>query len=262
MNNLKYSLAPFAKAWDMLLDIHLPENFDLDDNSDNLASDKVLLHFPIVGACVGIVAYLISWLLLTILGSTTAPYLSAIIIAIGLEFATSGRNLSSFTSFFESKISGHKTPQCLAYLDDDFSVNRNPMGMLIIISSFLFRIFCFSLLIQTGNRSWLIITLILSYGSQGYLASGTDLRSGEPLFDLPFKFTRNIWIVTAVALFIFGLTSLPAPFIALALVIFLSFKFKKYAEGNLGGLTGVIIGFAGYCVELIALLTGIALLVR
>jgi len=258
MKNIKYSIAPFTQAWDMLIDVELPESLV---SNEDVETDTMLLNFPAVGAFIGLACYITAWIFNIVPGKPIAPYLAAIVITLGLEFITSGRYLSSLISFIENRGAKRSTPESLVLLNDEFNAARSSTGTLLLVSLFLIRVLCFSFLIQNGCIFWLIIVLTLNYGAQAYLAASDDFQSGKTFFDTTPDFVRNLGIVTAAITFIAGLAYFPAVAVALLVVGFYVFKFKNYCEGVLGGMTAKIIGVGGYIAEFIALLLGLTLLV-
>ena len=260
MKNIKYSLAPFSQAWDMLLDLSLPES--LDSSNEQVESETMLLNFPVVGAFIGICAYITAWILNIVPGKPIAPYMAAIIIVMGLEFITSGRYLSSLISFIENRVAGRPTHESLIQLNDEFNAPRSSTGTLLLVSLFLLRILCFSFLIQHGSMFWIIIVLTLNYSTQAYLASSVDIKSGDVFFDLSSRFERNLLIVTAGLTLITGLVCFPVVAVALVAVGFGAYKFKQYCDRQLGGMTAKMIGFGGYLAEGLVLLIGLTLLVN
>lgn len=260
MKNIKYSLAPFTQAWDMLLDVTLPES--LDSSDDYVESETMLLNFPVVGAFVGLCAYTVAWIFNIVPGKPIAPYISAIVIVLGLELITSGRYLSSLISFIECRAGGRSTLESLALLNDEFNSPRSSTGTLLLVSLFLLRILCFSFLIRYDCMFWLVIVLTLNYATQAYLASSIDIKSGEAFFDLGSSFQRNLLVVTAGISLIIGITCFPAVAVALAVTGFGAYKLKEYCDYRLGGMTAKMIGFGGYLAEGLALLIGLTLLVN
>jgi len=260
MKNIKYSLEPFFKAWEMLLDVELPASMKVSDNA--VDNDVMVLNFPVVGAFVGVVLYVAAWILKIVPGQPMGPFLAGIVITLFLEMITSGRSMSSLISCIENKLGGYSLPESLATLNDDFNVNRSSTGTLLLVSLFLIRILCFSFLVQHGSLFWLIIVLTLNYGTQGYLAASNEMRSGQPFFELGETFDRNIWLVTAALMVVCGLVYFPVLAVTLAIVIFFAWKFRSYCDVAMGGMTAKLIGLGGYLAELIALLVGLTFLVR
>lgn len=258
MKNIKYSVAPFTEAWEMLLDVELPDSLVA---NEDVEPDTMLLNFPVVGAVIGIACYVVAWVMNIVPGKPVAPYLAAIVITLGLEFITSGRYLSSLISFIENKTAKRSTPESLVLLNDEFNAQRSSTGTLLLVSLFLVRVLCFSFLIQNGCLFWLIIALTLNYGAQGYLATSDELQSGEPFLRTSENFVRNLIITTAAIVLIIGLAYFPAVIVALAITGFSVIRMKSYCEDRLGGMTPRMIGLAGYIAELLALITGLTLLV-
>ena len=259
MRNINYWLTPFIKAWELLIDVKLPESLSV--TKGNTHEETVLLNFPVVGAFVGFACYLIAWLLNIIPGKPISPYLAAIAITLGLEFITSGRYLSATISFIENKIASRSTIESLALMNDEFNTQRSSNGTLLLVSIFLIRVLCFSFIIQYNHPFWIIIATTLNYGEQAYLANDNDIRTSESFFELGQEFNRNVWIITGAIILILGLFYIPAVSVALALAIFIGSKFKSYCNNKLGGTTSKIIGFSGYVIEIITLLVGLTLLI-
>ena len=260
MKNFKYSVIPFIKAWEMLIDVELPKS--ICRSEEDVDHETMLLNFPLVGSFIGFVAYTITAVLGVIPGKPLAPFMSAVIIVLGLELITSGRAMCSLISFIENRLASRTTPESLTLINDDINTTRTSTGTLLLISIFMFRITCFSYLINTSQSFWIIVMITLNYSAQGFLASAHDTRTGQPFFELGPNFVRNIAITTAVLTIIVGISSLPTIALTLGINGFLVFKFKDYCDKNLGGTTAKVIGLAGYATEFITLLIGLTILVK
>ncbi|OGV49465.1 MAG: hypothetical protein A2X49_00780 [Lentisphaerae bacterium GWF2_52_8] len=265
-------LGSFSQAWRLLLDIPLPavfrplasrdgssEEFDTDSSS----SSQVLLSFPLVGAAMGLAAYLLAWLLLRFPGNPAAAFVFALAATIGLEMATSGRHLALLLSFLENRLSGTPTDAALLKLQDDFHSVKSPLGTLVLVTVFLLRIFCFGLLVYYERAFWVILALTGGFAVQAQLATMANLETRQPLLELPEERMANYpWFITAAIFLVAGFPCLPAALIGLILCYIIAVQARKYFEAHFGGITPNMTSLAGYLSEITLLITGIIFLVR
>lgn len=257
-------ITSFARAWELLIDIPLPyfAHSGGDDENDGLLSAKLLLIFPLIGTILGLVIYLLAWILQRFPGNPGAPVIFAIASIFALEYAVSGRNLGLLSSFLGAKFEKVDTLTALRDLDDNINTPKTPVSILILVTVFIIRLFCFALLLYYQRYFWIPVILTANFATQAHIASGVNFNSNTPIFELNEKTITNMWVLTGAVMLFFGLSCIPATVIALAFAIYFSNKFKRFCDENLGGINEIIISFAGFSVELILLLIGIAFLTQ
>ena len=118
LRTFKEWILPFSTAWELLLDIPFPKSLKSQDEAENSA---VLMSFPLVGAFLGILGYVLARFFLAFLGNFAASVVFSILFAAFLEFITKCRNLSIFSSFAENRFDGISTYDSFMNLNDNFN---------------------------------------------------------------------------------------------------------------------------------------------
>jgi cobalamin synthase len=262
LNTLKEWAAAFCSAWEMLLDIPLPRKLKAiaeDESSENGA--KTLIMFPVIGALLGIAAYIAAWLLIIFLHKPAASIISGIALAVGYEFITSWRNVSISASYVEKKLEGGTFAEL--ELDDKFNSHRNAAGMITIVSFFLVRAFCFGFLVYYGEIFWIITAMTLGFTTQAHLAAMEELGSSSPIVELDDEKAIFLpWATAAGIVLITGVSALAPVLVAFLFSFLIAYFSGKYLNEKLGGVTGMIVGIVGYKVEIVSLILGLILLIR
>ena len=259
LRTFKEWILPFSTAWELLLDIPFPKSLKSQDEAENSA---VLMSFPLVGAFLGILGYVLARFFLAFLGNFAASVVFSILFAAFLEFITKCRNLSIFSSFAENRFDGISTYDSFMNLNDNFNAQRSPAGTISIILLFIFRVFCFAVLVSHGCAFWIIPVLIAGFTIQAHLATAPDIKTGQPLLEVDEKFIYQPWFTAAAIIFLSSFPDFSSAIIAIAVSFIFAFLLKKYCVEILEGVSAKITGFAGYAIELIMLLAGIVLLVK
>ncbi len=257
-------LGSLVSAWNLLLEIPFP-NIGLwyEDDKPRGDSLRTLACFPIVGAMLGYIAYCLIWILSRFQSLTSAAAVSAILIVIGLEILTLGKNFNAMVSFFEAKIQGIGGLELVAAVEKEPSLCKSTLGLMFFLSVFILKIICVALLVYYERSSWLIVTMAVSYAVVAKMATARDLRTSQPFFEIEEGRAEKLaWLIAGVISFIVGWSYSPAVIIVLILAYFISGKFKDYCEIKFGGVTGKIVGVAGASAETLILLAGVILLVR
>ena len=252
-------ILPFSAAWELLLDVPFPKGLKSSDEAEN---SSILMSFPLVGAFIGVLAYIAARFFLLFLGNFAASVVFAILFAVFLEFITKCRNLSILSSFVENRFSGMSTYDSFMRLNDNFNSQRSPAGTVSIILLFIFRVFCFAVLVSHGCAFWIISVLIADFTVQAHLATGPDIKTAQPLLEVEEKFIYQPWFTAAAIIFLSSFPDFISAVIAIAVSFIFAFLFKKYCMEILEGVSGKITGFAGYAIETIMLLAGIVLLIK
>lgn len=258
---LRIWLISFFRAWDMLIDIPLPRLAAIEEFSKGEEeSFRTLASFPIVGAVIGCASYCIIWLLMRFMSLSSASAISAILIVIGLEFITFGKNLTSLVSFLEAGIQKRSGKEMLIAIEEESYLSKSSIGFMFFVTIFLLRIICVGFLIYYGRASWVIITLILAYTVQSKIAVGKDIRTSRPLFETEEKAESLSWLIAGIISLVEGWSFFPAVLLALGLAYLFAVQFRMYCERKLGGVTGKIVGLAGTAAETLLFLAGVILL--
>ncbi len=256
-------IGAFVSAWNLLLEIPFP-NIGLwyEDEEPKGDSLRTLACFPVVGALLGYGAYCIIWILEKFQAPPSAAAVSAILIVIGLEIITLGKNFNALVSFFEAKAQGLKELELITAVEKEPSVCKTTLGLMFFFSVFLLKIACVALLAYYDRTSWLIVTMAISYAVIAKMATAKDLRTSQPFFETEKRAERLAWLFAGVISMIVGWSYSPAIIIAIIVAYYLSSRFSAYCEANFGGVTGKLIGMSGTATETMVLLIGVILLVR
>ena len=258
-----YLLKYFKSAWDMLLDIPLPFITEELDEEEDDGDSYLLLSFPLVGAVLGLLAYLVAYFLgLILVMPMAAAVIVAIVLTLGSEMAASTSNISVLTTFINAKIARRSNAELESLLSSRLSL-EDPLSLMLFLSLYLLKLFCFGLLIYHAKTSWLIITFTLSYLIRSQLATMPSSDSyGALIEEDDDKFAVKMpWIVASAIVLIAG-SAYPATAIITLLITFaLIAGFKKYAIIS-GGVSGAMIGIYGIVAELVFLFTGAAIVIR
>ncbi len=257
-------LGALVSAWNLLLEIPFPNiglwNEDEEPKGDSI---RILACFPIVGALLGYAAYCLIWILSRFQSLTSVAAVSAILIVIGLEIVTLGKNFNALVSFFEAKMQGLAELELVAAVEKEPAFCKTPIGLMFFLSVFILKIACVALLVYYERTTWLIVTMAISYAVIAKMATSRDLRTSQPLFETEEGRAEKLaWLFAGIISFIVGWSYSPGVLIVLILAYCLSGKFKGHCEMKFGGVTGKIVGMAGAAAETLILLAGVILLVR
>jgi len=258
----KYIIHYFKSAWDMLLDIPLPLNSDIDEE-DEEGDSYLLLSFPLVGASLGMLLYLVAYVLgLILIIPAAAAVIISIVLVLATEMAAASSNLSVMTSFIKAKMEKETSYRLEETLNTKLLLDE-PLSLILFLSLYLLKLFCFGLLIYHSKTSWIVITFTLSYLVRSQLVTMPSADSYEPLIEEDDdKFAVKMpWIVASVIVVIAGSAYLATSIIILLIAFALIVGFKKYAEKT-GEISASMIGVYGITAELIFLFTGAAIVIR
>ena len=257
-------LGALVSAWNLLLEIPFP-NIGLwyEDEEPKGDSLRTLACFPIIGALLGYAAYCIIWILSRFQSLTSAAAVSAILIVVGLEIVTLGKNFNALVSFLEAKLEGVGNIELIAAVEKEPASCKTTLGLMLFLSIFILKIACVALLVYYERTTWLIVTMAVSYAVIAKMATSRDLRTSQPLFETEDGRAEKLaWLFAGIISFIVGWSYSPAVIIILLLAYFLSGKLKNHCEMQFGGVTGKFVGMAGAAAETLILLAGVILLVR
>lgn len=257
-------LGSLVSAWNLLLEIPFP-NIGLwyEDEEPKGDSLRTLACFPLIGAIIGYAAYCIIWILSRFQSLASVAAVSAILIVVGLEVLTLGKNFNALISFFEAKMQGLRGLELVAAVEKEPSMCKTALGQMFFFSAFILKMACVALLVYYERTTWLVVTMAVSYAVMAKMATARDLRTSQPFFETEEGRAEKLaWLFAGIISFIFGWSYSPAVVIVFILAYFLSGKFKDYCDARFGGVTGKIIGLSGAAAETLILLAGVALLVR
>jgi len=246
----------------MRLDIPLPINSEIDEGEEE-GNSYLLLSFPLVGASLGMLLYLVAYILgLILVIPTAAAVIISIVLVLATEMAVSSSNLSVLTSFIKAKLEKQNNYELEDTLNSKLLLDE-PLSLILFLSLYLLKLFCFGLLIYHAKTSWIVITFTLSYLVRSQLVTMPSADSYEPLIEEDDEqyAVKLPWIVASVIVVIAGSAYLATSIIILLIAFALIIGFKKYAERS-GGMSASMIGVYGITSELIFLFTGAAIVIR
>ena len=259
-------MAQFSSTWDMLVSVKLPEPLrgrpkGADDDEDFEIPELARPLFPLVGAALGLCAFLPAWFLIRIPGNPAAALVCGIAIPALLEFMTRGRNLAAFAAFLEARWHGATIAQSVTKSPETgFDEAKSPSGMILILSVYIFKAACLGILVACSHPSWFIVAFTGSRLVQAHLASLPSPSGGVPVIDTPDRFENHHWYFAAGAMLLGGIAELPASMIAVAICWLMAKSFSRICISQLGCANSRSILIAGYASELILLFLGILLL--
>jgi cobalamin synthase len=257
----KYITYYFKSAWDMLLDIPLPLNTEIED--DDEGDSYLLLSFPLVGASLGMLLYLVAYILgLILIIPTAAAVIISIVLVLATEMVASSSNLSVLTSFIKAKMERRNIYELEESLNSKLLLDE-PLSLILFLSLYLLKLFCFGLLIYHAKTSWIVITFTLSYLVRSQLVTMPSSDSyGALIEEEDDQYAVKMpWIVASVIVIVAGHYYLATSIITLLIAFALIIGFKKYVERT-GEMSASMIGVYGVAAELIFLFTGAAIVIR
>ncbi len=246
----------------MLLDIPLPLKLETASNDEEV-QENLLVAFPAVGAVLGLIAYLVAYILGLLLPIRSASaVIVSVVLALGTELAASSSSISLLTSFIRAKISNDNDIEIANSIDSNISLEK-PLSLMLFLSLYLMKIFCIGLLIYHGKTSWIIVTFTLSYLIRSQLASEPLLGSSFPLVETEDERSaiKFPWIAASAIVLFVGISYIPAAIIILLIAFALIIGFRKHSA-KLGGVTAPMIGVYGVASELFFLFAGVAIVIR
>lgn len=245
----------------MLLNIPLPSV--LMNTADSEQEENQLpACFPVVGAIVGIMMYVIAWLVSFFFpASASAAVIGAIILSLITESITCGGNISTLTAFIRAWQNKLSNQEILSFFEQE-GHHDSTTDLILFLSLYLLKIFCIGLFIYHERTSWLIVVFTMSYLIRSQMATWKDLRTSQPMIEADDEILaiKLPWGVAILISLIVGISYLPAVLIILFIAYLLIKYFRKITEDEFGGVNGLIIGTAGTVAELIFLVAGIAML--
>ena len=260
---IQYLLCALREVWSLLWEVPAP-CFMLAEEKlrQKMLIFYILVMFPLLGCLV--------WAGLSVLGAVAgllpgqiaAGMLFAVLSVFFLEILGGGKGLSSCSSFLEKLLCRESFYRSVFTAENDIRVNRSPIGLICMFALLLLRGGCLALLYASDNGNWFALVFILSYALQAQLATLPLLSSGESIIKTDLLGIRVLWIAAVVLALICGRHFWGSSLVALALTALITWTMYTFFARKAGGITGALIGTAGYCLETILLLTGVGLLLR
>ena len=247
----------------MLLDIPLPLTVEDIDFEEDDGDSYLLLSFPLVGAALGLLSYFVAYVLgLILIIPMAAAVIVSIVLTLATEMTAASSNLSVLTSFITAKIANKNTAELEYSLNEKLTLNE-PLPLMLFLSLYLLKLFCFGLLIYHAKTSWIIITFTLSYLMRSQLVTMPSYTSYGPLIEEDDEkyAVKMPWIVAGVIVLVAGASYLASAILIMLVAFALLIGFKKYAE-EMGGVSPSMIGVYGVIAELVFLFTGAAIVIR
>jgi cobalamin synthase len=237
----------------MLSDIPIGKilNIRCEEDSDPL---KVLCCFTVFGFLLGLSALLVAWVLFRVAGPAAGAIISGAVLTAAYEVSGSGRNMAMCASLTDSMISGMPCTESLLNMDDDFHSARNLGGTAASVSTFVIRMLAVSFLVYSGGFYWLVVipTLSFTFQSALVLLPGRDSAAFIELDN--DKGGLCPWVVCFVLCFAVGILHPGPVFLAFSVAALLAFAARRFFIEKTGGITGGLIGLAGYSIEILFLL--------
>ncbi|UDQ97825.1 adenosylcobinamide-GDP ribazoletransferase [Lentisphaerota bacterium WC36G] len=251
--------------WDFINDYEIAERNDFDEQKLN---SFTLFSFPVLGFVIGVAALILTLFFNELFSRSGATLLFTLSFVIGLEILTKGRNFAIIASYSDNLFVAHKKiPESLKNLNDDIHKSHSMLAILIVITTYLFRVLIVATLFYKGFYWWFVVVFILNYASQGYLTLKNNFISQRPIIDLDIKKIRPIyWSLTTLLLLIVAMISsmvtIPKILIAVIIVAIIFYSFKQLCFNKLNGLNGKIIAFVGFKIECAILLIGLLMILK
>ncbi len=258
--------AQFSATWDLFVSVKLPAPLrgrrrdDEEELSDGLP-EMARPMLPLVGALLGLCAFIPAWALLRLPGNPAAALVCGIALPAMLEYMTRGRALAAFASFMEGKWHGMTVGQAASRAPDSgFDEAKSPSGMILILSVYAFKAACVGALVFSSHPSWFIVAFAGAATVQAHLAGLPAPSGGVPFMETPDRAWNRHWHFAALAMLLGGIAELPAAIAALALAWGLSKFFERLWLSQLGCVNAKALLIAGFASELALLLLGVLLL--
>ena len=191
-----------------------------------------------------------------------AAVIVSIVLTLGTEMVAASSNLSVLTAFINAKIARKSNAELEITLSEKLTLDE-PLSLMLFLSLYLLKLFCFGLLIYHAKTSWIVITFTLSYLIRSQLVTMPSSESyGALIEEEDEKYAVKMpWIVASIIVIIAGSAYLASAIIILLVAFVLIIGFKKYAQ-QMGGVSASMIGVYGIVAELVFLFTGAAIVIR
>ena len=247
-----YIILPFIKAWNLFFQVQLPLNRIYYDHTETDES-HILCFIPIVGMVIGMIIYAFLYIMLLSTGTLVAAIISPLVIIIFVEYLNYSKDTSNLVNYITSKYAYyHKEPT-----EEKHHQQNKVLFYYVFFGIFLLRLLALGALIYFHRFSWIIVTFVLTFSIQGYLASKDDMHFNR--HDLLLSASRHgikIWITALIICILFGWVYFPAILFLLVISVFVGYKTKKIMS-KCDALNGINIGIFGKIMEIVILLFGL-----
>ncbi|MCK5844650.1 MAG: hypothetical protein KAG97_08095 [Victivallales bacterium] len=211
---LRTWLQSLLEAWEMLTNISTPRGLEFDADSD---PGTTVACFPLVGAIVGLCAYLVASLCsLLIVSDVLAAAAATIAITLGAELISGNGEISLLAAVINLKMKGVPVSE-LQEPPDSRIVFDGTLSLMIFISIYLLKLICVGLLVFHSKSSWFISIFALGYLLRAKLALSPHTADSHPIItvDDPDKTMKLCWLTTVCVVLAGGLAAFPAPLLIL-----------------------------------------------
>ena len=241
------SLAALAAAWNLLIDIPLPESLRVRaDDMDEDSSELTARAFPVVGLILGFILFVAGWLLSGLFQLSVGAALFGALAVLLSESSDSGRGFCLAVSYVENLSDGMGLSGSFQSLESDWRNFSDFVSAVAGVVLLEVKFFCFRELFLSGASAWVM----------GYLSSCRSLYSGESFLAVTGSARHHVWLV-AVFIMLFYIAH-PAPvLLSLLIAVLGSIFFGRWCEDRFHGLDASIITLFGFWVELAVLLLGV-----
>lgn len=262
--NKKSWLKYFGKAWDMVIDMPLPQKvvYFPDEETYDINVMKML---PVAGLVAGLLIVLFAKLL-----GLIHPAAAAVIFAVVMTLLTlirdSGRSIGCTLSFIELKIEKISTVAALYNMNSNLKSSQSAVGILTMIMIMVFYMLTYYLMMLYNFSYWMILVLVLNFTIQGTLATLPNVSDKTPLIEAPRHSIIQVWyiagFISLFILFVSPFATFYATVITFALAFFGVRILHQFCAKKVGGINTNIISFSGFVFEIAAYLIGIVFLVK
>ncbi len=266
---LQHIINALLKAWQMVWDYpswNMLDDYDLtlrDDFNEEKFNLFTLLSFPVLGLVLSIATMILVLVFSELFTHLGATILFTVTLVTGIEILTKGRNFAILGSYIDNLFINHKTiSNSLQSLDDNVHQKHSILAILLVILTFMFRLFLFAILFYKGCYSWFAVAFIANYTMQGYLTLTNNFISNKPILNVdPKKYSLPYWgfailLLLIIAMFSSKVTITKIIITSLLLLAFYYF-IKSICINRLNGINGKIIAFIGFKLECTILLLGL-----
>lgn len=245
-------------AWEMLMDISLPESIRRFCARKNVSCQEIATGFVLCGILSGALLALLCFLLnISWINRYVAAGIFAVAAAVFCEYKDSGRGLKLLVSAIFRRSSGEGwVDSALEASANDRSLEKN-MGGLAVLLFWALQVCCFGLLAYYRASLWCIVVLAGAFTVQMLFATLPRPMGEEPFLKIPSARRMKIWflpIATAIAAFFFFPA---ATLVAVVLVGGLGQMIHKDFMITQTPVTADVITLSGKITEIVLLLCGI-----
>lgn len=255
--NLAIPFRSFIEAWNLLLDIPLPESWRKKYARTAPDPQLTLFAIPVVGLAAALILLIPGVFFRQIFPQNGAALLFALVATILLDAKDSGRGVSlllAIVSMIAGKIPilpslPQLRPPRLSAL-----AGVIPTAGLVLLEMFKLGM-CF-LIFRNGAESYFVVVLVMSFTVQGVLMTLNDLDTHEQFLKIVPPLHNQVWFA-AIFIALFVSIGFPLPvLVAVGATLLFALVVRNLADKLYGGVTADIITLAGAAIELTLLFAG------